>query len=205
MTKLVPGLLLVSAAMASPLAAQQPSAASAPAVRLGPGSSFIPANFDPPKRVETAAFRIVPLGPDLVDIDFKAYMSSVEHLQQTFSRSNNWPHAGITHADAMKDMENEQARFSGRRSFAYAVLTPDGSRELGSVYVAPSPVGTYDAVVRMWVTKDQYDAGFDAALYAWVTNWIRTDWPFRKVAYPGRSIDWQTWDTLVAASKLKKP
>ena len=205
MTKLVPGLLLVSAAMASPLAAQQPSAASAPEARSGPVAPFIPAEFDPPKLAETAAFKIVPLGPALVDIDFKAYMSSVEHLQKTFSRSTNWPHTGITHADAMKDMENEQARFSGRRSFAYAVLTPDGSRELGSVYVSPSPVGAYDAVVRMWVTRDQYDAGFDAALYGWVTNWIQTAWPFRKVAYPGRSIDWQTWDTLVAASKPKKP
>lgn len=205
MTKLVPGLLLVSAAMATPLAAQQPSAASASVARSGPVAPFIPAEFDPPKLAETAAFKIVPLGPALVDIDFKAYMSSVEHLQKTFSRSTNWPHAGITHADAMKDMENEQARFSGRRSFAYAVLTPDGSRELGSVYVSPSPVGAYDAVVRMWVTRDQYDAGFDAALYGWVTNWIQTTWPFRKVAYPGRSIDWQTWDTLVAASKPKKP
>ena len=99
----------------------------------------------------------------------------------------------------MLDMQTEQGRFKARKSFAYSVLTPDGSRERGSVYVAPSPVAGYDAVVRMWVTKAEYDAGFDAALYKWVTAWVQKDWPFRKAAYPGRSIDWATWDSMVAA------
>jgi hypothetical protein len=55
----------------------------------------------------------------------------------------------------------------------------------------------------MWVTKADYDAGFDAELYAWVTGWIRKDWPFRTVAYPGRAIDWKSWDALTAAAKPK--
>ncbi len=136
--------------------------------------------------------------------DFDAYMSSIEHLQKSFSRSTRWPHAGISDADAMKDMEGEQAAFRARRSFDYSVLTPDGRRERGSVYVSPSPVDGYDAVVRLWVTKADYDAGFDAALYQWVADWVRKSWPFRNVAYPGRSIDWATWDKMVAASKRGK-
>ena len=149
--------------------------------------------------VETAGpgFKLVPLGPDLVKIDFEAYMSSIEHLQKTFTRSTAWPHPGITDAEAMVDMETEQARFAQRKSFAYAVLTPDGKRERGSVYVQPSPVPGYDAVVRMWVTKADYDAGFDAVLQAWVMQWMARDWPFAKVAYPGRTISWEQWDALV--------
>lgn len=169
--------------------------------RSAQGPSFIPGDFDAPTMVEAASFKLVPLGPDLVKVDFDAYMSSIEHLQKTFSRSTNWPREGITDADAMRDMENEQARFKGRKSFAYGVLTPDGSRERGSVYVRPSTVKGYDAVVSMWVTKADYDAGFDAELYAWVTRWMQTDWPFEKVAYPGRAIEWSTWDAAVAASK----
>jgi hypothetical protein len=103
----------------------------------------------------------------------------------------------------MKDMETEQGRFQRRESFAYGVLTPDGRRERGSVYVSPSPVAGYDAVVRLWVTKADYDAGFDAELYAWVADWVRTKWPFAKVAYPGRAIDWASWDARVAAGKAK--
>jgi hypothetical protein len=178
--------------------------ASAPAVKPAPARPFVPAAFVVPTLVEADGFKLEPLGPDKVKVDFDAYMSSIEHLQKTFSRSTGWPHKDISAADAMKDMEGEQARFRSRKSFAYAVLTPDGKRELGSVYVSPSPVEGYDAMVRMWVTKDQYDAGFDAKLYAWVVHWIGRDWPFAKVAYPGRAIDWATWDPMVAASKAKK-
>ena len=164
-------------------------------------SSFVPEDFTVPILVETKKFKIVPLGPTLAKVDFKAYMSSVEHLQKTFTRSTDWPHEGISDADAMRDMETEQARFRNRASFAYAVLTPDGSRERGCVYVYPSTVEGYDAMVTMWVTKDEYDAGFDAALYEWVVNWMRKDWPFAKIAYPGRAIAWDKWDALVAANK----
>jgi len=160
---------------------------------------FVAADFQVPTLVEAPGFRIVPLGPELVDIDFAAYMSSIEHLQTTFTRSTSWPHANVSAADAMKDMQTEQARFEKRSSFAYAVLTPDGKRERGCVYVYPSEVPGYDAVVTMWVTKAEFDAGFDAELYAWATEWVAKEWPFANVAYPGRAIDWATWDAKVAA------
>lgn len=199
MTRIAWQLLLASAAMAYPLAAQpgHPPVATVAAQAERP-STTLSADFALPTLVETPGFKLVPLGPALVDVDFAAYMSSIEHLQKTFTRSTDWPHKGITDADAMRDMKTEQARFANRQSFAYAVLTPDGRRERGSVYVSPNATGGYDAVVRMWVTKAEHDAGFDAELYRWVTQWMKTAWPFRKVAYPGRSIDWRTWDRLVA-------
>lgn len=168
-----------------------------------PAASFIPPEFHAPTLIEAEGFKLVPLGPELVKVDFDAYMSSIEHLQKTFTRSPNWPHKGISASDAMRDMETEQARFRNRQSFAYAVLTPDGRRERGSVYVSPSTVEGYGAVVRMWVTKDEYDAGFDAELYEWVAAWMQKDWPFANVAYPGRTVDWGTWDALVATNKAK--
>lgn len=202
MTKLARILILGSAIMASPIGAQaQQSAAPAVEAKAGHVPSFVPADFNPPTLVETAEFKLVPLGPDVVKVDFDAYMSSIDHLQKTFTRSTRWPNKDISQADSMRDMETEQALFKSRRSFDYSVLTPDGSRELGSVYVSPSPVPGYDAIVRLWVTKAGYDAGFDAELHAWVASWVNTAWPFRNVAYPGRSIDWQSWDALVAANK----
>lgn len=205
MTNLIQNLLAVSAVLASASIAQaQQAPTAAPAEKSAPAPSLVPADFNVPTRVEAPGFKLVPLGPEVVQLDFDAYMSSIEHLQNTFSRSTRWPRADITSADAMKDMEGEQARFKSRKSFAFAVLTPDGSRERGSVYVSPSPVAGYDAVVRMWVTKADYDAGFDAELYKWVTGWIQKDWPFQKVIYPGRSIDWKTWDSMVAATTSGK-
>jgi len=163
-------------------------------------TSFAGLDLDPPVLTETEGFKLVPLGPDLTKIDYEAYMSSIEHLQATFTRSTGWPHAGLTMDDAVKDMETEAARFERRESFAYAVLTPDGSRERGCVYVYPG-VGEYDAVVRLWVTKAEYDAGFDEELYAWTQEWIAQDWPFSNVAYPGRAINWEEWDALTAKAE----
>lgn len=196
----VTGALLMLVVAQTPALANDPAPASAPAT-VEQAPSLVPASFTVPTLVETPGFKLVPLGPDVVKQDFDAYMSSIEHLQNTFTRSTAWPHKNISAADAMRDMEGEQARFAARKSFAYAVLTPDGTRERGSVYVSPSPVPGYGAMVRLWVTRADYDAGFDAELYAWVTGWIDKDWPFAKVAYPGRAIDWADWDALVAASK----
>ena len=169
--------------------------AAAPAGARAP-DAFVPADFVPPTRIEGEGFVLVPLGPELVDIDYEAYMSSIEHLQETFTRSTSWPSEDITDADAMRDMENEQRRFRERESFAYAVLTPDGTRERGCVYVRPPSKSGYDAEVRLWVTQAEYDAGFDDELEAWAEEWVAERWPFARVAWPGRQIPWETWDGL---------
>jgi hypothetical protein len=175
-----------------------PPAAAQAAETTATAPSFVAADFAVPTLVETPGFKLVPLGPDLVDIDFAAYMSSIQHLQQTFTRSTGWPREDITAAEAMTDMLTEQGRFARRESFAYAVLTPDGMRERGCIYVYPSTVPGHDAVVRLWVTKAEFDAGFDAELYAWTQSWIANEWHFKSVAYPGRAIGWEDWDRLTA-------
>jgi hypothetical protein len=190
---------LILATAGTPLLAQAPL--PTPAERAAAPAPLVAADFAVPTLIEAEGFKLAPLGPDLVDVDYQAYMSSIEHLQTTFTRSTGWPHAGITADEAMADMENEQTRFASRASFAYGVLTPDGSRERGSLYVSRSPVAGYDAMVRMWVTKADYDAGFDAELYEWAKGWIAREWPFAKVAYPGRAISWAEWDALIAANK----
>ncbi|OBV10801.1 twin-arginine translocation pathway signal protein [Erythrobacter dokdonensis] len=186
--------LLLAATVGVPAGAQTAPGAA-------PAGSWIAADFAVPALVEGPGFKLVPLGPALVDVDYQAYMSSIAHLQQTFTRSTSWPREGITAEEAMLDMQTEQGRFERRESFAYAVLTPDGSRERGCVYVYPSKVGGHDAEVRLWVTQAEYDAGFDAELYTWTQQWIARDWPFRNVAYPGRAIAWDKWDAMVMAAR----
>lgn len=203
-TCIAPALVMALApTLALPAGGAGPALAQTAAAVPDAPAEFVPADFAVPERAEGDGFTLVPLGPDLVDVDYAAYMSSIPHLQRSFSRSTAWPTEGITAQDAMRDMENEQGRFRRRESFAYGVLTPDGSRERGSVYVSPSPVEGYDAVVRLWVTQAEHDAGFDARLYDWVRDWVAAEWPFAKVAYPGRAIDWATWDAMVAASEAQ--
>ncbi|HEU0123114.1 MAG TPA: hypothetical protein VFQ91_21470 [Bryobacteraceae bacterium] len=145
---------------------------------------FVPADFVVPESYKTATFQLKPLGPDLAKHDYDAYMSSIEHLHKTFSPSGRWPNEKITMADAVKDVEGEIARFKARKSFTYAVLSLDGTRELGCVYISPSRKEGYDAAVRMWVTKAEYDKGLQPVVLKEVKDWLAKSWPFKNVLLP---------------------
>ena len=90
----------------------------------------------------------------------------------------------------------EQARFNERRSFAYAVLTSDGTRERGCLYIRPSSRPAFDAEVVMWLHKRNLRAGLMQSSSNWAQNWISSSWPMSKVVYPGRSLAWNEWDAL---------
>jgi hypothetical protein len=144
--------------------------------------SFVPPEFSVPTLHVADGFKLVPLGPGLEQHDYKAYMSSIDHLRKTFS-SRNWPHKDITMADALKDVEGEISRFHARTSFTYAVLNPEGTEELGCVYISPSRKEGYDAQIRMWVTADQYSKGFQPRLAEEVRRWLAAKWPFKNIEF----------------------
>jgi hypothetical protein len=164
----------------------------------GQTPSFVPADFQVPEQytVPSGEFQFVPLGPKYAKHDYDAYMSSIEHLQKTFSFSTRWPHAGLTMEDAVKDVEGEIAGFRARRKFTYAVLDPQGAEEWGCLYISPSPKQGYDAQVRMWVTKKKFDEGFEAKLEQASRAWLAKDWPFAKVVFIGKDISREDYRAL---------
>jgi len=149
---------------------------------LSQSAGFVPADFLVPAKWVRKDYQLVPLGPALARHDFDAYMSSIDHIKAHFG-GGKWPYPGITMAEAVKDVEGEQQRFTARQSFTYAVLTPDGAKELGCVYIQPSREAGYDATVRMWVTKAAFDEGLQTKLESEVKTWLRKDWPFKNVLY----------------------
>lgn len=48
----------------------------------------------------------------------------------------------------------------------------------------------------MWVRTRELDSGPDAILFDAVKQWMADQWPFKKVAYPGREISWEEWYSL---------
>lgn len=104
----------------------------------------------------------------------------------------SWPHA-ITLAENLADLEMHARHFAERRGFTYTVLERATGGVLGCVYIYP--VGTkgadrapslveHDASVRSWVSAA--NAPLDRPLWAAVTEWLRTEWPFERVAYAPR-------------------
>ena len=153
---------------------------------------LVPDDFEVPVLVRRS-LKLVPLGPEVVDQDYEAYMSSIAHLQATFTRSTDWPREDIDREAAMADMRpNRRVLMSGVRCLRGS--EPDGTRERGCLYIRPASKPGFDAEVVLWVTQAEFDAGFDAELYAWTQTWIATFWPMTEVVYPGRSVSWNDWD-----------
>ena len=78
----IAGLTLTLLMMAQSQGIAQVSPAPAAPKPAVPAASFIPTSFNPPVLVEGTGFKLVPLGPEVVKLDFDAYMSSIEHLEE---------------------------------------------------------------------------------------------------------------------------
>ena len=48
----------------------------------------------------------------------------------------------------------------------------------------------------LWVRQSEFEKGLDPVLFQAVKQWIANDWPFENVAFPGREIDWDSWEAL---------
>jgi hypothetical protein len=94
------------------------------------------------------------------------------------------------------DLGWHQKEFQTRRSFAYTVVHPGEARVLGCAYILPTHKQGYDAEVYLWARQSELAGGLEERLYAAIQAWIAADWPFRHVAFPGRSIAWETWRAL---------
>ncbi|HSS11609.1 MAG TPA: hypothetical protein VLL25_17110 [Acidimicrobiales bacterium] len=75
-----------------------------------------------------------------------------------------------------------------RSSVAFAAITHDDQREVGCMYLYPSPNADEDAVGMSWARWDPSDPTADARFFDEFCSWFERDWPFTNVAYPGRSI-----------------
>ena len=157
-------------------------------------AQFVPANFQVPTAYVGANYKIVPLGPAVADLDYRAYMSSIDHIRKT--EGGDWPRPDLTMDDQAKDMAGEKAQWDGRKSFPFAVLNSAGTKELGCFYLRPSSKQGYDVAVTMWVTKDQFDKGFEDQLYKEMKVWVAEAWPFKKPAWRGREISSEAWKAL---------
>jgi hypothetical protein len=155
---------------------------------------FVPTDFTVPDKLETNEFRLRMLTINDVVKDYDAVMTSVDHLK-TIWPDGTWPE-GLTFEQDLIDLGWHQKEFQRRRSFAYTVVTPSESQVTGCVYINPTSKRGYDAVVYLWARQSELKGGLEQRLYSSVRKWIEKDWPFKKVAYPGRDISWDAWRNI---------
>jgi len=158
---------------------------------MAESATFVPSEFKVPEMLETKDFRLRMLTVNDVVKDYDAVMTSAQHLK-TIWPGGKWPD-GLTLEQNLIDLGWHQKEFQTRRSFAYTVVTPSESHVTGCVYIVPTRKSGYDAEVYLWARQSELAGGLESTLYAAVREWLSAEWPFKKVAFPGRDIDWDTW------------
>ena len=157
---------------------------------------LVPAAFEPPRRVGLDGFTLEVLAPCHADADFLAVKSSAEDIRHVFGPDNDWPCADISFEQNLADLERHAQEFERREAFAYSLLkSPTGY--LGCLYIKP---------IKSRIAEDRRKALFDAQAFFWLSSlsnalsaaavhaaldrWLRDDWPFRAVAWPGWTESW---------------
>jgi YVTN family beta-propeller protein len=149
-------------------------------------TKFVPDDFMAPPMPMVGEYVWNILEPEILDSDYSALMHAV-------GRSGP---AKITKDEDYGELKRHRWEFQHLTSFAYGILTPDGTEEVACVYVNPSKKQGYDAAVRILMTERGAKEGLDAVLIDKVREWVKTSWPFAKVAYPGIDVSMEAWNAL---------
>jgi hypothetical protein len=160
---------------------------------------FLPRDFETPTGPGRDRFRLRPITIHDVVKDYDAVMSSHEHLWGLFGEVWGWPPATLTLEEDLIDLAWHQKEADLKRSFNFAVMSPDESRLLGCVYIDPPSRTGFDAEVFWWVRQDELANGLDEAVGEAARAWLEAEWPFDRVAYPGRDQTWAEYRALPRA------
>lgn len=143
---------------------------------------FVPDSFGAPTGYEAEGFRLEPLGPEHNERDHEAWMSSIDHIRSTPGMGTwEWPQP-MTLEENLADLVMHANEFAERSGFTYSIL--DGDDVIGCVYIYPDKSGEHDAKVMSWVRASR--AEMDSVVWSALSDWFKSDWPFRSFAYAPR-------------------
>jgi hypothetical protein len=144
---------------------------------------FVPDDFEVPRGLDHAQFRLRPLDIEYNERDYAAWTTSIEHIKATPGFVGEaWPHPMSIDANR-DDLARHAADFAARRGFTYTVLD-EACDVIGCVYIYPSRDERHDARVTSWVCSSR--AALDAIVYLAISDWLSQCWPFARVDYARR-------------------
>lgn len=156
---------------------------------------LLKSNFIPPRKIEISSMTVEVLGPKHNQMDFDAWTSSLESLKGIFGPRNGWPGEVDSLEHNLKDLENHLREFEEKEAFAYSLLNKDETICVGCLYIRPSKTNEFNWRVDFWFSNSHKK--LEENFYSWLKDWLRIEWGFEKVAFPGRSISWQKYYQLI--------
>jgi hypothetical protein len=158
--------------------------------------TLVPSSFSIPT-LTTSTYRLEPLTNRWVVQDFAAIIESFPHLDGLIGPPGTLPADGeYTIETNVVELGWHEREFRTRSSFAFAAIAPDDQRELGCVYLYPSPHADEDAVGICWARWSADDPDYpatDQQFFSEFQSWVEREWPFTNVVYPGRTVPWEKW------------
>lgn len=152
---------------------------------------FTPQNFCAPRHFASKNFCFTILNEQVAELDYQAVMSSQKSLVGLFGPTDYWPQETMTLAENRASLRIHQQEFDSNKAFAYSVLTPTKDKCLGSVYIDNSRHKNYDAEVYFWLRDDA--RSLEDEFFILLKQWLKEQWPFDSVIFPGRDISWHDW------------
>jgi len=138
--------------------------------------------------------RLEPLRARHVTIDYDAVMSSRAELRR-WSQSP-WPAEDFPLSENLKDLEAHEKEHFADEAYTYTVLSPDGVRCLGCVYLTPirpeeealvvaatGETPLHAACVSFWVRTAEVANELDRELFTALRAWFASAWWYDGIVF----------------------
>lgn len=141
--------------------------------------------FTPHRGFAGTGYRLEPIHRNQSAIDYKAWHDeSWNELRVLFGRAWDWPRA-MSEAQNADDLEfKHYVPFLQLKWISYEILSADGARALGSVYISPEGCGSFGATATYWITTP-LRAEYESVVHAELHLWLNTVWPWGATYFPG--------------------
>ena len=151
-----------------------------------------------PLGLRTSRVLLRPLLAADVDRDYDAVMADPPALRR-WSHSD-WPSDDFTRAENLADLQMHEQEHRDGMAFTFTVLSPDGLRCLGCVYLTPvfpeaaelARGSKHPVQVGFWVRSSEWSSELDRHLLGALREWLRTSWAFDAMVLAVSVLDeWQ--------------
>jgi len=155
---------------------------------------FYPDDGPVPVELRTEHLLLRSLGPEHVERDYDAFMSSRERL--LVWSGGSWPAADFTLALNMDDMHFHRREHEERIAFTFTVMSPDEARCEGCTYTnswdvvarrmgaeIPEIARDYDGLTSYWVRDSALARDLDKELLRGLIDWFAGDWSFGRALF----------------------
>lgn len=171
---------------------------------------FFPPDVSVPEKLLTTSFMLRPLSKTDAELDYEAYMASLEVIRK--HSSGRWPIERFTLAQDRQDLVQHEERHCKKQDFALIILTTDEAQSLGCIYIQPlmpsirhanlsattviPPLTDSTAMVTFWLRQDSQQTALPSQVVIALHRWLLSQWPFDRHYFRVSPLEYESIQTL---------